>query len=91
MEGKVLKMTKADYVRSQSQTRKHKCHWYGCTKQVPPAVWGCKEHWYQLPRKLRNRIWAAYRPGQEKDGKPSVEYVQVAKEVQEWIRTQEVG
>jgi len=32
--------TKADYVRSQGQTRNHHCHWPGCDKQVPPAMWG---------------------------------------------------
>jgi len=39
--------TKADYVRSQGQTRNHHCHWPGCDKQVPPAMWGCKGHWYR--------------------------------------------
>lgn len=34
---------KADYARSQGQTREHHCHWPGCDKQVPPAMWGCKE------------------------------------------------
>jgi len=30
-------------------------------------------------------VWAAYRPGQEETGRPSREYVEVAREVQEWI------
>ena len=78
--------TKADYVRSQGQTRKHHCHWQGCEKQVPPAMWGCKQHWFKLPTRLRNRIWATYRPGQEKNMTPSKEYLEVADEVQRWIR-----
>jgi hypothetical protein len=49
---------KADYVRSSSRTRSHRRHWPGCTKQVPPAMWGCKGHWYKLPQALRNKIWA---------------------------------
>ena len=77
---------KADYVRSQQQTRRHHCHWLECDKQVPPAMWGCKAHWFKLPTRLRNRIWAAYRPGQEKDMTPSKKYLEVANEVQQWIR-----
>ncbi len=76
---------KADYVRYARQSRRHRCHWPGCDKQVPPAMWGCKTHWYMLPRALRNKIWAAYQPGQEESGRPSQRYVEVAREVQAWI------
>lgn len=76
---------KADYVRSQHQTRSHECHWPGCDKQVPPAMWGCKAHWFKLPMALRNKVWRTYQPGQEKTGLPSREYVEVAREVQAWI------
>jgi hypothetical protein len=77
---------KAAYVVRQMQTRNHECHWPGCQQQVPPATWGCKPHWYRLPKDLRDRIWRAYRPGQEKDGRPSRHYVEVAREVQAWIQ-----
>ena len=77
--------TKADYVRSQGQTRKHHCHWPGCDKQVPPSMWGCSRHWFKLPRELQLRIWASYRPGQEIDGTPSANYIADAKAVQAWI------
>jgi hypothetical protein len=76
---------KADYVRAQGQTRPHHCHWPGCTKQVPPAMWGCKAHWFALPATLRARIWATYKPGQEVNMTPSAAYVEVAKAVQAWI------
>jgi hypothetical protein len=76
---------KVEYVKKQGQTRNHHCHWPGCDRQVPPAVWGCRPHWYTLPKELRNRIWQAYRPGQEIDQKPSETYVTVAREVQAWI------
>lgn len=76
---------KADYVRGQGQDRNHTCHWPGCTRQVPPAMWGCKPHWFALPKALRDRVWRAYRPGQEKDMRPSADYLQVAREVQDWI------
>ena len=78
-------MTKADYVRSQGQTRNHHCHWPGFEKQVPPAMWGCKTHWFKLPATLRAKVWRAYRPGQEADGRPSRDYLTVAREVQAWI------
>lgn len=79
-------MGKADYVRSQGQDRHHTCHWPGCQVQVPPAMWGCKPHWFKLPKRLRDAIWAAYVPGQEKRMDPSPEYLAVAHEVQEWIK-----
>lgn len=77
---------KVRYVRSQGQTRDHHCHWPGCGKQVPPALWGCRPHWYRLPKALRDRIWRAYQPGQEIAMLPSREYLQVANDVQQWIR-----
>lgn len=81
-------MHKADYVRSAPQTRGHTCHWPGCGKQVPPAMWGCKTHWFRLPANLRAAIWRAYEPGQEERLDPSEQYIEVAERVQEWIRTQ---
>ena len=86
--------SKSDYVKKQKQDRDHTCHWPGCGKQVPPAMWGCRQHWFALPKYLRDRIWATYQIGQEKclDGggpRPSKEYLAVAREVQEWIKQQE--
>jgi len=82
---------KASYVRAQLQTREHTCHWPGCDKQIPPAMWGCKLHWFRLPALLRTKIWRAYRPGQEEDLRVSGEYLAVAKEVQQWIEQQKKG
>ncbi len=82
----MAKMSKADYVKSQRQTRDHHCHWPGCETQVPPAMWGCKRHWFMLPKRLRDRVWAAYVPGQEATMTPSEEYLAVAREVQVWIK-----
>ncbi len=64
---------------------KHTCHWPGCGKKVPPAMWGCRPHWFSLPKNLRDRIWATYRPGQEITKTPSPAYMDAAKEVQAWI------
>lgn len=83
--------SKAEYVKAQSQTRSHHCHWPGCGKQVPPAMWGCPTHWFALPETLRRRVWRAYQPGQEVDGTPSAEYIEVAREVQDWIKENHGG
>jgi hypothetical protein len=77
---------KREYVKSQQQTRKHTCHWPGCARQVPPAMWGCKPHWFKLPKWLRDKVFAAFVPGQEIHMTPSREYVTVAREVQAWIK-----
>lgn len=79
---------KADHVRAARQTRVHRCHWPGCQTLVPPAKWGCAAHWFRLPLVYRNRIWGAYRVGQEADLTPSREYLAVAREVQQWIKEQ---
>ena len=78
--------SKKAYVMNQGQTRKHHCHWPDCDEQVPPAMWGCRYHWRKLPKRLRDRIWDTYEPGQEIDMTPSDEYLSVAHEVQEWIK-----
>jgi hypothetical protein len=78
-------VNKAEYVKQQTTTGNHTCHWPKCGQQVPPAMWGCKEHWFMLPKRLRDDIWRNYRPGQETDKRPSAEYLRVAREVQKWI------
>lgn len=64
----------------------HTCHWPGCEERVPPAAWGCRRHWYKLPIGIRNKIWAAYRAGQENSKTPSARYIAAAREAQDWIR-----
>lgn len=63
----------------------HTCHWPDCDKEVPPAMWGCKSHWFTLPKWLRGKVWDAYVPGQEISKTPSEAYIDVAHEVQDWI------
>ena len=76
-------------IRPPSAWARHTCHWPSCDTEVPPAMWGCKTHWLCLPKQLRDRIWAAYRPGQEITKTPSPEYMAVAREVQQWIADQD--
>lgn len=78
--------SKAAYVLSQGQTRGHLCHWPGCSAQVPPAMWGCRRHWFMLPPEIRAKIWKTYEPGQEADLSPSEDYLKAADEAQAWIR-----
>ena len=82
-------MKKIEYVRRQMVKLvigdKHTCHWPGCGKVVPPALWGCREHWYRLPLLLRAKVWRSYRPGQEVTKDPSPEYLEAAKEIKKWI------
>ena len=70
---------------------RHTCHWPGCEVEVPPALWGCRPHWYSLPRHLRALIWKTYRRGQEVRKDPSPEYVEAARAVQRWIAAYRVS
>lgn len=67
--------------------RRHTCHWPDCPQEVPPAMWGCKAHWFSLPTRLRARIWRTYEPGQELRMDPTPEYLAAARAVQDWITT----
>lgn len=58
----------------------HTCHATACTKNVPPEMWGCRRHWFMVPKQIRDRIWQHYRAGQEDDWEPSREYLEAARE-----------
>lgn len=57
----------------------HRCHATGCLKAVPPEMWGCRRHWFMVPKKIRDEIWRTYRPGQCDDLKPSGAYLRAAR------------
>ena len=80
-----MNASKVNHVLAARQTRPHTCHWPGCARQVPPAMWGCRAHWFRLPKRIRDGIWLAYRPGQENDLNVSESYVEWARAAQEWI------
>jgi len=67
----------------------HKCHWPSCDKEVPPRLWGCREHWFRLPLSIRRRIWVTYKSGQEVSKTPSRVYLMVARSAQKWIELAE--
>lgn len=84
---------KRQYVRDRLRTdpKGHHCHWPGCNRDVPAAQWGCRQHWMMLPKFLRDKIWLAFRPGQEISKTPSRAYIEVAKEVRSWIIAKQLG
>lgn len=45
---------------------------------MPPKMWGCKRHWFMLPKDIRKEIWATYKPGQEIKKNPSPAYIAAA-------------
>lgn len=83
--------SKARYVTAQAAREPrpgdHHCHWTGCTVAVAPAFWGCKPHWFRLPKPIRDRIFAAYREGQEIDKRPSPEYLAATGAARDWINS----
>ena len=80
---------KKNYACTRKQTRAHSCHWPGCRSQVPPALWGCKRHWLELPKSLRDKVWALYVPGQEERMDPSDAYINLMYEIDEWIQARD--
>ena len=58
----------------------HHCHATNCRVPVPPEVWGCRRHWFMVPKVIRERIWNAYRSGQCDDMNPSMAYCSAARD-----------
>lgn len=69
--------------------KKRPCRHPTCTRVVPAQMWGCRDHWFALPRYIRDAISAAYRRGQE-FSEPSLAYRQADQAAQDWIRQQGV-
>lgn len=67
----------------------HTCHATGCKVAVPPEMFMCKRHWFSLPKSMRDRIWATYRPGQCDDWKISHAYAEAARAAVRYIATRE--
>ena len=47
--------------------------------EVDPGLLCCKPHWFMIPKPLRQRVWKAYRKGQEVTKDPTPEYLAAAK------------
>ncbi len=70
--------------------QEHKCHAMRCGAPCPPKHLFCARHWKLTPQPLKERICAAYRPGQEKDKKPSKEWLKAALEARWAVARAEV-
>ena len=70
---------------------KNKCHRPGCNAEVAPRLVACSGHWFELPRNLRDAIWATYRRGQEIDKNPSAEYLDAADRCQEFWKAKDAA
>ena len=57
----------------------HSCPWPGCTQRVPRHLWGCKAHWYRLPRELGDRVSRAWRHG------TVGEHMEALEAIDEWL------
>jgi hypothetical protein len=56
----------------------HICHAIGCTKACKPTALMDQAHWQMVPLPLRQAVWAAYQPGQERTKRVSRAYLQAA-------------
>ena len=54
------------------------CHAIGCTKPCKPTELMDKAHWQMVPLPLRQAVWAAYQPGQERTKRVTWAYLQTA-------------
>jgi hypothetical protein len=55
-----------------------RCEARGCPTVIESFRLMCREHWRQVTPELQTAVWAAYRHGQEKDKRPSPEYLEAA-------------
>ena len=46
---------------------KHKCAAVGCAKMTSANMLMCREHWFQVPQEIRNRVWRLARSGAIED------------------------
>jgi hypothetical protein len=74
---------------SDQQLARHAKQWETVTPVLATlGVPACRlsPHWFKLPLRLRNAIWAAYQPGQEASMDVSDDYFKAVDEVQKWIK-----
>ncbi|MEM7019161.1 MAG: hypothetical protein AAF512_17690 [Pseudomonadota bacterium] len=56
----------------------HLCHAEGCQEAVPPKLLMCRRHWRMVPAELQQAVWQHYRKGQERDKRPTRDYLSAA-------------
>lgn len=68
-----------------SRESEHTCHATACSKRVPPSMFMCRQHWFQLPKHMRDAVWMEYVPGQENRMDPTEAYMEVTREAIEYL------
>lgn len=53
-----------------------RCPVSGCSEPIDPSRLMCREHWYRVPRQLRDLVWATWRSG---EGALSSEHLQAVR------------
>ena len=64
-------MTLSLFPPDSSAELPHTCHARDCGAAVRPELLMCLRHWRMVPRTIQRAVWAAYRPGQCADMRPS--------------------
>lgn len=64
--------------RPRTRSETHTCHALNCDRNVPPRMHMCKTHWWMVPKRMRDNLWANYRRGQERSMTPSAAYLRAA-------------
>ncbi len=68
---------------------KHRCAARGCETRIPVHRLMCYVHWFKVPAPIRTAIWNTYRPGQERDRRPSPEYLVAARDAVDAVAEKE--
>ncbi len=58
----------------------HRCPAPGCERRIKVTLFACLDHWFQLPKDIRDAIWGAYRT------KDTAWHAATAATAQEWWR-----
>ena len=61
------------------------CPWPGCGKNIPQSIWGCKRHWFMLPKDIRDWVLSTYEKGINMHLTPTRAYLDATKAAQDWI------
>lgn len=69
----------------------HTCHAASCNKAVPPRIFMCRAHWFQLPKEMRDAVNSACVPGQWITKTPTREYVRAARDAVSYIAEREAA
>jgi hypothetical protein len=58
--------------------RPSRCPVPGCHAQIDPSRLMCRNHWYLVPKQIRDRVWATWRSGQGAFSSEHLETVRMA-------------